>query len=167
MGLNSAILGHALSVQVSRGDFYKSAFVEADLAGIYPFILPCHPLSHMDFRLDSCWDCSHVGQRQMKRSSCKAEGKLMYPPMQIGLQYTPAKFVRSSLFQPLSPVTPACVWLCVWPFTGERAPTRGHMPEENGLSLQPSAIRLSSSAIAKINTLWEYHISKELLWKQG
>lgn len=74
MGLNSAILGHALSVQVSRGDFYKSPFVEADLAGIYPIILPCHPLSHMDFRLDSCWDCSHVGQRQMKHTLARQEG---------------------------------------------------------------------------------------------
>lgn len=76
MGLNSAILGHVLSVQVSWGDFYKSAFVEADLASVYPVILHCHPLSHMDFRLDSCWDCSHVGQRQMKHNSCKTRRRM-------------------------------------------------------------------------------------------
>lgn len=69
--LNITILAHALSVQVSWCDFYKSAFIEVDLAGIYPFTLPCDSLSHVDFRVDSCWLCSHVVQRQMKHISLK------------------------------------------------------------------------------------------------
>lgn len=35
-------------------------FIEADLAGMHLFTLPCHPLSLMNFKLDGCWLCSHV-----------------------------------------------------------------------------------------------------------